>query len=294
MIIGTPDHWHMPIFLAAVDAGKHIYQEKPMSKSIEQGDKMLAAAKSKPQLTIQIGTQRQRRQLRKGKSAIDEGKIGEIKFARAYDCRNWVLNGDPVPAGTIHSMRARSIGKRSRIRRITRLSSTSIAISRGDGWDYANGLVTDVGVHVVDIVHYLTGSTVPKSVVCNGGVNGSGVGNAGHRECGVGLRHAQRGVYLELRQRPDRRRPDLVRNEGHVEVVGHNIKVYEGDPGKVIAEFPSELKPLSSPGELDRLHPQRQETERTGRAGRVVAAAAAPGEHGVPQGNEDHLGCRCA
>lgn len=247
VIIGTPDHWHMPIFLAAVDAGKHIYQEKPMSKSIEEGDKMLAAARSKPQLTIQIGTQRRSDgNYAKAKALIEEGKIGEIKFARAYDCRNWVLNGDPfLRNDTLDSSKIDWKTFQEPAEHKIEFDQYRYLAWRWF-WDYANGLVTDVGVHVVDIVHYLTGSTVPKSVVCNGGVYAlkrwetpdivNAVWDYGTHSVAFTSNFANGQIGDGL---------TLYGTKGTLEVAGHHIKVYEGDPGKVIAEFPSELKPFS-------------------------------------------------
>src|SRR5687768_12686565 len=171
VLIATPDHWHMPVFLDAIEAGKHIYQEKTMSKSIEQGYKMLAAAEKHPELTIQIGTQRRSGlQYPKAKALIDEGKIGDTTFARCHDCRNWVLSGDPFAprevTGKIDWDRFQEPCENKKEYDPWRYFAWRWY------WDYANGLVTDVGVHVLDVVHWLTGQYTPKSVVCNGGVYG--------------------------------------------------------------------------------------------------------------------------
>jgi predicted dehydrogenase len=171
VLIATPDHWHMDVFLAAVEAGKHIYQEKPMSKTLEQGYKMLAAAQKHPELTIQIGTQRRSGgQYPKAKALIDEGKIGDITFARCYDCRNWVMSGDPFAPREVAGKIDWDTFQKPCEHKIDYDPWRYFAWRWY--WDYANGLVTDVGVHVLDVVHWLTGQYVPKSVVCNGGVYG--------------------------------------------------------------------------------------------------------------------------
>jgi predicted dehydrogenase len=56
IIIGTPDHWHVPMIMDAVAAGKDVYCEKPVSHSIEEGEKLLAAVASSKQI-VQIGYQ---------------------------------------------------------------------------------------------------------------------------------------------------------------------------------------------------------------------------------------------
>ncbi len=171
VIIATPDHWHMAAFVAALDAGKHVYQEKPMSKSIEQGNQMLAAAKKHPDLTVQIGTQRRSGlQYPKAKAAIDDGMIGEVTFARCFDCRNWVTGGDPFAP--------KPISGKLDWDRFQEPCEHKVDFEPHRYWawrwfwDYANGLVADVGVHVLDVVHWLTGRDTPKTVVCNGGVYG--------------------------------------------------------------------------------------------------------------------------
>lgn len=243
VIIGTPDHWHMRQFIDAVEAGKHIYCEKPMSKSIEQGYRMLDAAQKRPELVIQIGTQRRSDpHYPKVKELIDKGTIGEITFARCYDCRNWVINGDPFeppPGFTGEGIDWDTF--QEPVEKKVPFDAYRYFAWRWY-WDYANGLVTDVGVHVLDIVHWLTGKTVPRSVVCNGGVYAlkkwetpdvvNAVWDYGTHSVAFTSNFANGFIGSGL---------TLYGTKGTVEVIDHHIKVYEGDPGKPIAEFPSTL-----------------------------------------------------
>ncbi|UCD27955.1 MAG: Gfo/Idh/MocA family oxidoreductase [Planctomycetota bacterium] len=168
VIIGTPDHWHYRPFIDSLDTGKHIYQEKPMAYTIEQGLEMVRAARKHPELTVQIGTQ-QRSYLNyaQAKEIVDTGILGVIRFVRCFDCRNWTW-GDPFEPREVQ-------GKID----WEQFETPCTKKHKYDPyryfawrwfWDYAGGLVTDVGVHVMDIVHWMTGETMPKSVVCNGGV----------------------------------------------------------------------------------------------------------------------------
>src|SRR4029079_13830337 len=149
---------------------KHVYQEKPMSKSIEQGFKMLEASQQHPKLTVQIGTQRRSdAHNAKAKEIIDQGKIGEIKFPRCYDCRNWVTGPDPFAPKPVDPKSIDWDTFQEPCDHKVEYEPHRYFAWRWY-WDYANGLVTDVGVHVLDVVHWLTGQDTPKSVVCNGGV----------------------------------------------------------------------------------------------------------------------------
>jgi len=170
VLIATPDHWHYRPFMAALEAGKHIYQEKPMSFTIEQSLDMVAAAKKRPDLVVQIGTQRRSgKQYPKAKAYIDAGHLGKIVMVRCYDTRNWSVSGDPF---LLKGLPEQQVDwKQFEEPCATKHPYDSYRYFTWRWyWDYANGLVNDVGVHVMDVVHWLTGSSVPKSAVCNGGV----------------------------------------------------------------------------------------------------------------------------
>ena len=79
VVIATPDHWHVPIGLAAVRAGKDVYIEKPLGHSLEQNQAMLAAVK-KHERVFQYGTQqRAQEMLKRGVELVLNGYIGELQ-----------------------------------------------------------------------------------------------------------------------------------------------------------------------------------------------------------------------
>ena len=83
--IATPDHWHTPAALLAMDAGKHVYVEKPCSHNIREG-RMLVEAQRRTGRVVQHGTQT--RSSEGHQAAIQmlrEGVIGEVVVARAWD-----------------------------------------------------------------------------------------------------------------------------------------------------------------------------------------------------------------
>jgi predicted dehydrogenase len=85
VFIATPDHWHSPAAILALDAGKHVYVEKPMSHNIREGRLVVDAVKRSGKL-LQVGTQS-----RSGVACIEamqrikSGEIGEILVAKAWN-----------------------------------------------------------------------------------------------------------------------------------------------------------------------------------------------------------------
>jgi predicted dehydrogenase len=85
--IALPDHWHVPAALLAMDAGKHVYVEKPCSHNFREGQLLVAAAK-KTGLTIVHGTQsRSGPAVQEAIAMLREGVIGDVLIARAWNCQ---------------------------------------------------------------------------------------------------------------------------------------------------------------------------------------------------------------
>ena len=79
--IGTPDHWHTAIALAALDAGKHVYCEKPLTLTVDEG-KLLIAAVKRTGKTFQVGTQQRGDQwllFGRAVATVRSGQLGKIK-----------------------------------------------------------------------------------------------------------------------------------------------------------------------------------------------------------------------
>ena len=83
--IATPDHWHTPAALLAMDAGKHVYVEKPCSHNVREG-RMLVEAAKKTGRVVQHGTQtRSSEGHQQAIQMLREGIIGDVTVARAWD-----------------------------------------------------------------------------------------------------------------------------------------------------------------------------------------------------------------
>jgi predicted dehydrogenase len=85
VVIATPDHWHAPATILAVEAGKHVYVEKPCSHNIREGRLMTEAAR-KAKKVVQTGTQcRSTRHVLEAVQALREGIIGDVLVAKAWN-----------------------------------------------------------------------------------------------------------------------------------------------------------------------------------------------------------------
>ncbi len=98
-IIATPHHWHAPIAVRAMQAGKDVYVEKPASHVFREGRTMIEAARKYGRI-FQHGTQmRSSEVLQKAEELLKSGIIGEIKMSKAWTCQK-VRIEQPVPDGT--------------------------------------------------------------------------------------------------------------------------------------------------------------------------------------------------
>lgn len=167
VINATPDHWHHDVLIAAVRAGKDVYTEKPFSHTIEEGRAMVREVRAAKRV-VQVGNHRRSGEhWRKARHVIASGALGQITWARVFDTRSWV-NRDPFAARPIDAARLdwkKFLGK---------APEQDLVPYRYWAWrwfwDFAGGLMTDIGAHQLDILQWLTDTQGPKSVAANGGV----------------------------------------------------------------------------------------------------------------------------
>ena len=162
VVIASPDHQHAPMLLAALDAGKDVYLEKPLSYSIEQSLKMVQAVQKSGKV-VQIGMQRRSApSLRQAKKIIDDGTLGYISMVKPQ--WNWnvakPLNNSPL------------LGKLDWSRFLGDAHQRDLEPMRFRNWryfwDYAGGNMTDQGTHLMDVVQWFTHNGPPSSAIMNG------------------------------------------------------------------------------------------------------------------------------
>jgi predicted dehydrogenase len=167
VIIGTPDHWHCLIMVMACEAGKDVYVEKPLANSIGECGLMVAAAE-RYGTVVQAGQwQRSGSHWSDAAAYARSGEIGRIRLVKAWAYQGWmkaipVKPDEPVPEGVDYDMWLGPAPVRP-------FNPNRFHFNFRWFWDYAGGLMTDWGVHMIDMVHYGMGDRGPTRVMANGG-----------------------------------------------------------------------------------------------------------------------------
>jgi predicted dehydrogenase len=167
VIIGTPDHWHALMMMHACEAGKHVYVEKPVGNSIGECAAMVAAQK-KYQRVVQAGQwQRSQQHFKDAVEFVQSGQLGNIRTVKVWCYQGWMKPGPvvpdtPPPPGVDYTAWLGPAPKRS-------FNSSRFHFNFRWFWDYAGGLMTDWGVHLLDYGLLGMKAGVPKSVAALGG-----------------------------------------------------------------------------------------------------------------------------
>ena len=148
VIIATPDHWHANITIAACQAGKDVYIEKPLSQTIHEGQLMRDAAR-KYNRVVQVGTQR--RSMEHFKSAVEyvaSGKLGKLCVIKAWMCQVRPTIGNPpdgpAPAGVDYDVWLGPAPARA-------FNPNRFHYNWRFFWDYGNTELGNQGVHMLDV-----------------------------------------------------------------------------------------------------------------------------------------------
>ncbi len=167
VIIGTPDHWHALIMIEAVQSGKHVYVEKPMANSIYEAFQMEKAAR-KYKKVVQLGQwQRSDPHWKATFDYIQSGVLGDIRTVKVWTYLDWiqpppVIANSPVPEGVDYDMWLGPAPKRD-------FNKNRFHFHFRWFWDYAGGLMTDWGVHLLDMALAGMDSELPNSAMSSGG-----------------------------------------------------------------------------------------------------------------------------
>ena len=169
VIIATPDFWHKDISVAAMNAGKHVYCEKPMVHDISEAPAVIEA-QNRNKVVFQVGSQGMSSLgNEKAKELLKQGAIGILNYAEAFYARmspegawQYTIPDDASPA-TVDWNRYLSIAPKRPF--------DPLRFFRWRNYrDYGTGVSGDLFVHVFSSLHYITGSLGPNKIIATGGL----------------------------------------------------------------------------------------------------------------------------
>lgn len=167
VVIATPDHWHAIQMINAVDAGKDVYVEKPLTATIKEGRMMVDAQKRTGKI-VAVGLNRRGNTFyQKLAKDIPAGKIGKVTVGKAFRINNMYPSG-------IGKMKAEEppknlnwdmwIGPRA-----FRPYQYNIAPYKFRWWSDYSSQMGNWGVHYMDVIRWMMGETAPVSITAVGG-----------------------------------------------------------------------------------------------------------------------------
>ncbi|RLS40218.1 MAG: gfo/Idh/MocA family oxidoreductase [Planctomycetota bacterium] len=166
LLVATPDHTHFPAAALGLDAGKHVYCEKPLTHTVEEARilRNLAAAKG---LQTQMGTQiHSGDNYRRVVEIIQSGLLGDIKDAHVWCSKSWGGNGrqpaaEVVPEGLDYDLWLGAIQP-------VPYSKEYVPFNWRKYWAFGGGTLADMGCHFIDLVYWSLNLDLPTRVAAEG------------------------------------------------------------------------------------------------------------------------------
>ena len=170
VIIATPDHWHCLQTVHACQAGIDVYVEKPVGKDTAECDVMVEAARQTNRVVQSGQWQRSGRHWNDALRFLQTGALGNIRVTKAWAYQGWmgsipVVPDRPAPEGVDYDMWLGPAPDRP-------FNPNRFHFNFRWYWDYAGGLMTDWGVHLIDIIMAGMNVEAPGVVMSTGGKYG--------------------------------------------------------------------------------------------------------------------------
>ncbi|MCP5115046.1 MAG: Gfo/Idh/MocA family oxidoreductase, partial [bacterium] len=169
VVLATPDHWHKKMVIDSLEAGKHVYIEKPMTWSVAEGLDIIQAVERTGK-TLQVGSQHKTSALtEKAREIVANGDLGKVTMVRMANHRKnadgawvWPVPKDASPKTVDWDRFLGSLPKKP--------FDANQFFRWRCWWDYSGGVATDLFVHLLTWMHHVMDVKAPKSAVSQGGL----------------------------------------------------------------------------------------------------------------------------
>ena len=171
VVISSPDHWHFAHTMAALEAGKDVYLEKPMTYTVDEARKIAEYVKANNRI-LQVGSQyTSLDHFHKAKKAIDDGLIGEVVWASGGFGRNSTKRGNEWNYRIDPEATPENLDWKAFIGSAPKRDWDPARYFRWRKyWDYSGGIATDLFYHTVSPILMTVGPEFPLRVTAGGGI----------------------------------------------------------------------------------------------------------------------------
>ena len=153
VIVATPDHMHAIIASASMDAGKHVYVQKPLCWSVHEARHLAKKAAAMPKIVTQMGNQRHSLddQRRRASNTSSHGAIGEVREVHVWTNRPWGYWPQGIPRPATATVDTAQLGwdNRGVAQRLAAAMKGDYSVPAGLNWDLFLGVAPKVDYHPI-------------------------------------------------------------------------------------------------------------------------------------------------
>jgi predicted dehydrogenase len=290
--IATPNHWHSLAAIWALQAGKHVYVEKPVSHNVSEGRRLVEMSRKMNKL-CQAGTQiRSRSGIREAMKFLHDGGLGKVHLARGlcYKTRDSIghVSGPQQPPKTMdYDLWCGPAPKNPPMR------NGKFGPVHYDWhwvWDYGNGDLGNQGIHQMDVARWgLNRPGLPRSIVSLGGRYGYvDDGQTPNTQLclfdygGAKLIFEVRGLSSEDLLADQRGKPT-----GDKKLTARVGNVFYGENGYLVCSSYADAVAMTPDDQVIRVFKSKSDDDHFGNFAAAIRSGSRAGQHGEIE--EGHL-----
>lgn len=165
VLIGSPDHWHVPMTIDAVKAGKDVYVEKPLTHDFSEGQAVIDAVANSKQI-VQVGMQqRSMPQMQKAREMFQAGRFGDVHKVHL----TWNRNTAARMQRRTYDIDSKQVDWKEFLGNAPDQPYDEYVFRNWRWfWDFGGGILTDLMVHYIDVAQWFFESDTPMAATAFG------------------------------------------------------------------------------------------------------------------------------